>query len=60
MLCFYIVKTTDDTAGDAGYTKTIQLLGEGHGKTKLTHAYAYGGPTLALKTINEELDRRSE
>ncbi|WP_300347805.1 LCP family protein [Clostridium sp.] len=26
---------------------------EGHGKTKLTHAYAYGGPTLALKTINQ-------
>lgn len=26
---------------------------DGHGKTKLTHAYAYGGPTLALKTINE-------
>ncbi len=22
---------------------------DGHGKTKLTHAYAYGGPTLALK-----------
>lgn len=26
---------------------------EGHGKTKLTHAYSYGGPTLALKTINQ-------
>lgn len=26
---------------------------DGHGKTKLTHAYAYGGPTLAIKTINE-------
>lgn len=26
---------------------------DGHGMTKLTHAYAYGGPQLAVKTINE-------
>lgn len=26
---------------------------EGHGKTKINHAYAYGKETLALKTINE-------
>ncbi|MHB9941082.1 LytR family transcriptional regulator [Clostridium sporogenes] len=25
---------------------------EGHGKTKLNHAYAYGGPELAIQTIN--------
>ncbi|OPD37887.1 LytR family transcriptional regulator [Clostridium botulinum] len=25
---------------------------EGHGKTKLNHAYAYGGPELAVKAIN--------
>ncbi len=25
---------------------------EGHGRTKLNHAYAYGGPALAIKTIN--------
>ncbi|HCL4438274.1 TPA: LCP family protein [Clostridium botulinum] len=25
---------------------------EGHGKTKLNHAYAYGGPELAIKAIN--------
>jgi polyisoprenyl-teichoic acid--peptidoglycan teichoic acid transferase len=25
----------------------------GHGKTKLTHAYAYGGAPLAIKTLNE-------
>lgn len=25
----------------------------GHGNTKLTHAYAYGGPELAIKTLNE-------
>ena len=26
---------------------------DGHGMTKITHAYAYGGPQLAVKTINE-------
>ncbi len=28
----------------------------GRGKEKLTHAYAYGGPTLLLQTINENFD----
>lgn len=27
---------------------------EGHGKTKLCHAYAYGGAPLAIKTINQD------
>lgn len=26
---------------------------EGYGQDKITHAYAYGGPSLAIKTINE-------
>lgn len=26
---------------------------DGHGEEKITHAYAYGGPELAIKTINE-------
>ena len=26
---------------------------EGYGKTKINHAYAYGGETLAIKTINQ-------
>lgn len=26
---------------------------DGHGNTKLCHAYAYGGPELAIKTINQ-------
>lgn len=29
---------------------------EGHGKEKITHAYAYGGPVLAIKTLNENFD----
>ncbi|MCR2045037.1 LCP family protein [Anaerosalibacter massiliensis] len=27
-----------------------------HGKTKLNHAYAYGGPELAIRTINENFN----
>lgn len=26
---------------------------QGYGKTKINHAYAYGGPELAIKTLNE-------
>lgn len=29
---------------------------QGHGLTKVTHAYAYGGPELALNTLNRNLD----
>lgn len=29
---------------------------DGHGMTKITHAYAYGGPTLAIKTLNKNFD----
>ncbi|MCR6513711.1 MAG: LCP family protein [Clostridium chrysemydis] len=29
---------------------------KGHGKTKLTHAYAYGGPELAINTLNTNFD----
>lgn len=29
---------------------------DGHGLDKITHAYAYGGPELALSTINRNLD----
>jgi len=29
---------------------------EGHGLDKITHAYSYGGPELAMKTLNENLD----
>lgn len=28
----------------------------GHNKDKITHAYAYGGPQLAVKTLNENFD----
>lgn len=29
---------------------------DGHGKDKLNHAYAYGGPQLAIKTINQNFN----
>ncbi len=29
---------------------------EGHGKTKLTHAYSYGGHQLAVKTLNQNFN----
>lgn len=29
---------------------------DGYGKTKITHAYAYGGPALAIKTLNKNFD----
>lgn len=44
---------------DQAAIKMISLLRdskvavEGHGETKLNHSYAYGGPTLAVKTINQ-------
>lgn len=29
---------------------------DGHGMTKINHAYAYGGPALAIKTLNKNFD----
>ena len=46
-------------------TKNVNLISvyrdsymdvQGHGLTKVTHAYAYGGPELALNTLNRNLD----
>lgn len=28
----------------------------GHGDDKITHAYAFGGPELAMKTLNENFN----
>lgn len=33
--------------------RDLEVSVEGYGRTKLTHAYAYGGPQLAVKTINQ-------
>lgn len=46
-------------------TKNVNLISvyrdsymdvQGHGLTKVTHAYAYGGPELTLNTLNRNLD----
>ena len=29
---------------------------EGHGETKINHAYSYGGPSLAIKTLNQNFN----
>ncbi len=35
---------------------TYTYINESHGFEKLTHAYAYGGPSLAVQTINQNFD----
>ena len=56
--CIIIASINNDT-------KEIKLVSvyrdtyvdiEGYGLDKITHAYSYGGPELALKTLNKNLD----
>ena len=56
--CIIIVSINNDT-------KEINLVSvyrdtyvdiDGYGLDKITHAYSYGGPELALKTLDENLD----
>lgn len=56
--CIIIASINNDT-------KEIKLVSvyrdtyvdiDGYGLDKITHAYSYGGPELALKTLNENLD----
>lgn len=48
--------------GKTGKIKLISVARDtyvdvpGNGKTKINHAYAYGGPELAIQTINENFD----
>lgn len=44
---------TDHTIKLISIPRDTYVSVEGHGKTKINHAYAYGKETLALKTINE-------
>lgn len=50
-----IHKTTHEVKLTSVYRDTY-LNVEGHNFTKVTHAYAYGGPELAISTINKNLD----
>lgn len=38
------------------YRDTYVKIDDEHGLDKITHAYAYGGPELAIKVLNENLD----
>ena len=50
-----INNTTHDIKLISVYRDTYMQI-EGHGLDKVTHAYSYGGPELAMKTLNENLD----
>ena len=51
-----IVLTVDEKNGVIKMTSILRdskVPIEGHGEKKINHAYAYGGPTLAVKTLNQ-------
>lgn len=50
-----INNTTHDVKLISIYRDTYMQV-EGHGLDKVTHAYSYGGPELAMKTLNENMD----
>ncbi len=52
-----INKDTDEVKIVSLYRDTLLNVDyDGGFTTKITHAYAYGGPELAIKTLNENLD----
>lgn len=50
-----INKKTKDVKLASVYRDTYVNI-DGYGLDKITHAYAYGGPELAIKTLNQNLD----
>lgn len=51
-----IHKKTKEVKLISVYRDTYLYIDEKHGYTKATHAYAYGGPELAVKMLNQNLD----
>lgn len=54
-----MVLTVDNTRHKIKLTSLMRdsrVPVEGHGEDKLAHAYAYGGPELAIRTINQNFD----
>lgn len=54
-----MIATIDETHNELKLTSIMRdsyVNVPGYGKTKINHAYAYGGHQLALKTINENFD----
>lgn len=54
-----INKRTKDIKLVSIYRDTYMYI-DGYGLDKITHAYAYGGPELAIKTLNQNLDLNIE
>lgn len=54
-----INKSTKEVKLTSVYRDTYMYI-EGYGLDKITHAYAYGGPELAIKTLNQNLDLNIE
>lgn len=50
-----INKITKEVKLTSIYRDTYMQI-EGYGLDKITHAYAYGGPELTIKTLNQNLD----
>lgn len=56
--CIIIISINQDTK-EVRMTSVYRdsyLYIDGHGFDKVTHAYAYGGPQLAINTLNKNLD----
>lgn len=51
-----INKKTSEVKLVSVYRDTYLKIDDEHGLDKITHAYAYGGPELAIKALNENLD----
>ena len=58
-----IIASINEKTGDIKLTSVYRdtyVDIDGHGLDKLTHAYSYGGPQLALKTLNKNFDLNIE
>ena len=55
IIIFSLNEKTNEVKMTSIYRDTYVKV-EGHGYTKINHAYAYGGPELAMNTINKNLD----
>jgi LCP family protein required for cell wall assembly len=54
-----IIVTLDNDRNKLKFTSILRdsyVAVEGHKKTKITEAYAYGGPALAIKTLNQNFN----
>ena len=55
IIIFSLKQETNEVKMTSIYRDTYVQV-EGHGLTKINHAYAYGGAALAMSTINKNLD----